>query len=155
MNGIISKSNFKIYTNLEELLEKIRKVIIDKNGWIERKEICKILNLPLNTQLVENMHNSKIGQLLYNYLRNEDFIYKKVQLDPEDKFQYEIWICAETNSRSCIPARQHEAENIDSSDELAFSVYQKWMETKGDLYNLGKFGSPVQFVVSIHFLTDK
>ncbi len=136
MSEITTKPNFQMHSDLHELLEKIKQVIIDKNGWIERKEICKILNLPLNTQLVENMHNSKIGQLLYNYLRNEDFIYKKVQLDPEDKFQYEIWICAETNSRSGIPARQLESENIDMEDDLAFSEYQKRMETKGDLYDV-------------------
>lgn len=106
MNETILKSNFQMYSNLEELLGKIRKVIIDKNGWVERKEICKILNLPLNTQLVENMHNSKIGQLLYNYLHNEDFSYKKVQLDPEDKFQYEIWICPEMEGRLGLPAQQ-------------------------------------------------
>lgn len=93
MNKTILKQDFQMHSNLEDLLDKIKKVIIDKNGWIERKEICKVLNLPLNTQLVENMHNSKIGQLLYNYIRKEDFEYQKVQLDPEDKFQYEIWIC--------------------------------------------------------------
>jgi ATP-dependent DNA helicase PIF1 len=119
MNEVISKSNFQIYSDLNELLDKIRKVITDKNGWIERKEICKILNLPLNTQLVENMNNSKIGQILYNYLRREDFIYQKVQLDPEDKYQYEIWM---------------RAENIDIPDDFAFEEYQKWMETKGELY---------------------
>ena len=119
MNKVIDKSNFQMHSNLEELLDKIRKVIVDKNGWIERKEICKVLNLPSNTQLVENARNSKIGQLLYNYLRYESFIYQKVQLDPEDKFQYEIWI---------------RVENIEPLDDLAFSSYQKWMEAKGELY---------------------
>lgn len=112
------KPNFQMYANLEELLGKIRKVITDKNSWIERKEICKILNLPLNTQLVENMHNSKIGQLLYNYLRHENFIYKKVQLDPEDKFQYEIWMRLETNSRVGLPSHQHEAELKETLQKL-------------------------------------
>lgn len=121
MNEVIEKSNFKMYANPDDLLDKIRKVIIDKNGWIERREICSVLGLPLNTQLVENMNNSKIGQLLYNYLRREDFIYQKVLLDPEDKFQYEIWMCT---------------ENIDISDDLAFSEYQKWEQTKGDLYDV-------------------
>ncbi len=108
MNEVISRPNFQMYPNLEDLLDKIRKVITDKNSWIERKEICKILNLPLNTQLVENVRNSKIGQLLYNYLCRKDFIYQKVQLDPEDKFQYEIWMCC--SSRLGLPAQQHEAE---------------------------------------------
>lgn len=92
MNETILKQDFPIYQHLEALLDKIKKVIIEKNDWIERKEICEILNLPLNTQLVEDMRNSKSGQLLYNYIRKEDFEYQKVQLDPEDKFQYEIWI---------------------------------------------------------------
>lgn len=114
MNEVIEKSDFQMYSNLEELLEKIRKIIILGNGWIERKEICKILNLPLNTQLVENVRNSKIGQLLYNYLRHEDFIYQKVQLDPEDKFQYEIWMYAENielSGRARLLSRQRESES--------------------------------------------
>lgn len=110
MNESISKQKFQMYSDLEDLLDRIRKIITDKNGWIERKEICKILNLPLNTQLVENMRNSKIGQLLYNYLRRENFIYQKVQLDPEDKFQYEIWMCVEAGSRLGLPAQQQVAE---------------------------------------------
>lgn len=144
MNEVISKSNFKMHSSLEELLDKIRKVITDKNGWIERKEICKILDLPLNTQLVEDVRNSKIGQLLYNYLRREDFIYQKVLLDPEDKFQYEIWMCcsnrldlgASADSRAGLLSRRHEVENIDPDIDLAFSVYQKWEQTKGDLYEV-------------------
>lgn|SRR5574344_2047569 len=92
MNNI-SSFGFKMYSDLEDLLDKIRQVVIEKNGWIERKEICEKLNLPMNTQLVEGAHNSKIGQILYHYLRKENFGYKKVQLDTEDKFQYEIWIC--------------------------------------------------------------
>lgn len=108
MNEFISKTNFQLYPDLDELLGKIREVIIYKNAWIERKEICKILNLPINTQLVENMHNSKIGQLLYNYLRREDFIYQKVLLDPEDKFLYEIWMCY--SGRAGLLSRQHESE---------------------------------------------
>ncbi len=118
MNEVIHAQNFEMYSGLEDLLDKIRKVIINKKGWIERKEICNILNLSLNTQLVENMGNSKIGQLLYNYLRREDFIYQKVQLDPEDKFQYEIWM---------------RSKNIEYSDDLAFEEYTKWMQTKDDL----------------------
>lgn len=106
MNEVITKSNFQMHSDLNELLDKIRKVIIDKNGWIERKEICKILGLPLNTQLVEDVRNSKIGQLLYNYLRKEGFEYKKVQLNPEDKFQYEIWVCSDCMAG--LPSRQHE-----------------------------------------------
>lgn len=143
MNEVIVKSNFQMYSNLEELLDKIRKVIIDKNSWIERKEICKVLNLPINTQLVDNMHNSKIGQLLYNYLRHEKFIYKKVLLDPEDKFQYEIWICVETDSRAGLPSRRNKVENVDMEDDLAFSAHQKWEQTKGDLYevdDMSEFG---------------
>lgn len=107
---VILKQDFKIYLNPEELLDKIRKVIIDKNSWIERKEICEILNLPLNTQLVENIRNSKIGQLLYNHLRKEEFEYKKVQLDPEDKFQYEIWMRSKMDSRLSLQAQPNEAE---------------------------------------------
>jgi ATP-dependent DNA helicase PIF1 len=84
---------FNLKSNLDELLQEIRDLIIGKNDWIERKEICEALNLPLNTQLVEDVRNSKIGQLLYQHLRKEGFGYQKVQLDPEDKFQYEIWIC--------------------------------------------------------------
>lgn len=118
MNETISKPNFKMYSNLEDLLGKIRKVIINKNVWIERKEICKILNLPLNIQLIENMHNSKIGQLLYNYLRHENFIYQKVQLNPEDKFQYEIWMRVESNAREELPSQQHEAELIEILKKL-------------------------------------
>ncbi len=108
MNEVISTQKFQMHSNLEELLEKIRKVIVDKNGWIERKEICNVLNLPLNTQLIEDMRNSKIGQLLYNYIRREDFVYQKVQLDPEDKYQYEIWICADC--RAELPFRRHEVD---------------------------------------------
>lgn len=96
----MTKPNFQMYADLETLLKEIRKVIIDKNGWIERKEICKILGLPLNTQLVEDVRNSKIGQLLYSHLRKENFKYQKVQLDPEDKYQYEIWICADDNNEN-------------------------------------------------------
>lgn len=137
MNEVISKQKFQMYSDLEKLLGKIRKVITDKNGWIERKEICKILNLPINTQLVENMYNSKIGQLLYNYLRHEDFIYKKVLLDPEDKFQYEIWICADCWAESGVnKSCRREVENIDLEEDLAFFEYQKWVETKGDLYHV-------------------
>jgi len=106
MNEVIEKSNFQMYSNLEELLDNIKKVIIDKNCWIERKEICKILGFPINTQLVEDVRNSKIGQLLYNHLRKEGFEYKKVQLDPEDKFQYEIWICAYSSDRLGFPHQQ-------------------------------------------------
>jgi len=58
-----------------------------------------------------------------------------VQLDPEDKFQYEIWICAELGSRAGLLSRQHELKSIDTENDLAFSAYQKRMETKGDLYN--------------------
>lgn len=118
MNEVITKSNFQMNSNLEELLDKIRKVIIDKNGCIERKEICKILNLPLNTQLVEDVRNSKIGQLLYSHLRKENFKYQKVQLDPEDKYQYEIWICAESNSRLGLPAQQNGAELTEILNKL-------------------------------------
>lgn len=88
------KDEAQIQLELDELLSRIRKCICDKDDWIERNEICNILNLPKNTRLVEGRHNSKIGQLLYNYLRKEDFGYKKVQLDEEDKFNYEIWACA-------------------------------------------------------------
>lgn len=125
-----STQDFQMYSNLEELLDKIRKIITDKNGWIERKEICEILHLPLNTQLVENMRNSKIGQILYNYLRKEGFMYQKVELDPQDRFQYEIWM---------------RPEDIEPSDELAFAAHQKWMETKGDLYEVNsRLGLPAQ-----------
>jgi len=94
MSEVVTKIDNKLYSDENELLEKIRKVVIDKKNWIERKEICEILKLPLNTQLVEGVYNSKIGQLLYKHLRKEGFDYKKVQLDPEDKFKYEIWVCA-------------------------------------------------------------
>lgn len=106
MNETILKQDFQMYPHLEDLLDKIKKVIIDKNDWIERKEICSILNLPLNAQLVENIHNSKIGQLLYNYIRKEDFEYQKIQLDPEDKFQYEIWICSKKHETDLIEILQ-------------------------------------------------
>ena len=88
------KDEAQVQLELDELLVKIKKCILDKNDWIERNEICKNLNLPKNTRLVEGRHNSKIGQLLYNYIRKEGFGYKKVELDEEDKFNYEIWVCA-------------------------------------------------------------
>src|SRR5574344_2657108 len=80
-------------SNLEELLQEIRGYILKENEWVERKAICASLGLPLNTQLVEDVRNSKIGQLLYQNLRKEGYGYQKVQLDAEDKFNYEIWIC--------------------------------------------------------------
>lgn len=88
------KDEVQIQLRCVELLDKIRKCVSDKNDWIERNEICDILKLPKNGRLIEGMHNSKIGQLLYNYLRKEDFGYKKVELDPEDKYNYEIWVCS-------------------------------------------------------------
>lgn len=131
MDEVISKTNFKMYSDLQDLLDKIRKVITEKNGWIERKEICQILNLPLNTQLVENMSNSKIGQLLYNYLRKESFEYQKVQLDPEDKFQYEIWICASTESGAELSLLQHGSES-----EVGLSAYRHESELNKILQKL-------------------
>lgn len=95
MGETLAKDNINnVYSDMSELLEKIRAVVLDRNNWIERKEICKILNLPLNKQLVEGVFHSKIGQVLYGHLRKEGFGYKKVELDPEDKYKYEIWVCS-------------------------------------------------------------
>lgn len=107
MNELVSTKNFQMYSDLEDLLNQIKKTITKNNGWIERKEICERLNLPLNTQLVEDMRNSKIGQILYNYVRKEGFEYQKIQLDPDDKFQYEIWM------------KNVENVNFDSENEKA------------------------------------
>lgn len=94
MNEVIEKDEAQIQIELDNLLDKIKKCILEKNDWIERNEICNILHLPKNTRLVEGRANSKIGQLLYHYIRKEGFDYKKVELDPEDKYQYEIWVGA-------------------------------------------------------------
>lgn len=103
MNEVEAKINTKeIHTDLNDLLEKIRKVVLDKKDWVERKEICKALNLPMNKQLIEGVFHSKIGQLLYGHLRKEGFGYKKVQLDPEDKYKYEIWVCANVEEEKLI-----------------------------------------------------
>jgi len=88
------KDEVQIQQKLVELLDRIRACVLEKNDWIERNEICDILRLPKNGRLVDGMHNSKIGQLLYNYIRKEDFGYKKVELDEEDKYNYEIWVCS-------------------------------------------------------------
>lgn len=94
MGQVVEKDNTNKSSDLSEVLEKIRTFVLQKNSWVERKEICKALNFPLNKQLVEGVFHSKIGQLLYGHLRKEGFGYKKVELDPEDKYKYEIWVCA-------------------------------------------------------------
>jgi len=91
---IVQTNSTETFYDLNDLLDSIKKVICDKGDWIEKKELCKTLKLPENTRLVEGVYNSKIGQLLYGYLRKEGFGYKKVQLDPEDKYKYEIWACS-------------------------------------------------------------
>lgn len=86
--------NFEMRSDIEELLRDIEKFIIEKDCWVERREICEALGLPLNAQLVEDVRNSKIGQLLYNKVRKDGFGYQKVLLDSEDKFNYELWVCS-------------------------------------------------------------
>ncbi len=49
--------NTGMHAELNDLLDKIRKFVCEKNGWVERKEICKTLKIPLRTQLIEDMHN--------------------------------------------------------------------------------------------------
>lgn len=94
MGQVVEKdAQSQIYSDLNELLEKIRNFVVENNSWIERKDICNALKLPLNKQLVEGLFHSKIGQILYGHLRKEGFGYKKVELDPEDKYKYEIWVC--------------------------------------------------------------
>lgn len=86
--------NFEMRSDIEDLLRDIEEFIIEKDCWVERREICEALGLPLNAQLVEDVRNSKIGQLLYNKVRKDGFGYQKVLLDPEDKFNYELWVCS-------------------------------------------------------------
>lgn len=86
------KDEIQIQRELDEILARIRNCVLDKQDWIERNEICDILKLSKKARLVEGHYNSKIGQLLYHYLRKEGFSYKKVELDAEDKYNYEIWI---------------------------------------------------------------
>lgn len=93
-NETIEKDEAQIQFELDNLLDKIKKCILEKNDWIERNEICDILQLPKNTRLVEGRSNSKIGQLLYHYIRKKDLTTKKSELDPEDNYQYEIWVGA-------------------------------------------------------------
>jgi ATP-dependent exoDNAse (exonuclease V) alpha subunit len=88
------KDEVQIQLELDKMLDAIKKCISDKNDWIERNEICETLHLPKNTRLVDGRLNSKMGQLLYYYIRKMGFEYKKVELDEEDKFNYEIWVCA-------------------------------------------------------------
>lgn len=136
----------RLYSDLDELLADIKKVIEEKNGWIERKEICKILNLPLNTQLVDGLFHSKIGQILYSYLRKEGFGYQKVQLDPEDKFKYEIWVCPLTGSAIDLEEKlktEHGedyiiVENKRKSKQAPSAPLVEEDETDGDNENLNK-----------------
>lgn len=145
MNDTAIKTDTGLYVDLDHLLKKIRKVIIDKQDWIERKEICKILGLPLNTQLVEGIRNSKIGQLLYQHLRKEGFGYKKVELDPEDKYKYEIWICnniSDENLENNLKKRHGENYTISESKRKvgakAPSAPELEEDDDGDNENLNK-----------------
>jgi len=88
------KDEAQIQLELDRVLNLIKKCVFEKKDWIERNEICETLGLPKNKQLVEGRFHSKIGQLLYGFLRKEGFGYKKIQLDEEDKFNYEIWVSA-------------------------------------------------------------
>ena len=88
------KDEVQIQLELDKLLDQIKKCIFDKNDWIERNEICETLQLSKNTRLIDGRPNSKMGQLLYYYIRKMGFDYRKVELDEEDKFNYEIWVCA-------------------------------------------------------------
>lgn len=95
MDDLIQKEENKLVAleNLEKLLDEIKKVVSEKQDWIERKEICHVLGLPLSTKLVDGIHNSKIGQILHTHLRKQGFGYRKIELDPENKYDYEIWVC--------------------------------------------------------------
>lgn len=145
MNEIAPKTDTGLYLDLNDLLERIKKVVIDKKDWIERKEICKILGLPLNTQLVEGVRNSKIGQLLYQHLRKEGFGYKKVELDPEDKYKYEIWVCdniADENLEKVLKKKHAENYTIAESKQKVAKQAPKAPEIEedddGDNENLNK-----------------
>src|SRR5574344_1999180 len=94
--------SFELRDKLEDLLKEIRGFILDKKTWVERIEICEALDLPLNKPLVKEVRNSKIGQVLYQNLRKEGFGYQKVELDPEDKFKYELWVSPPSSDKAIL-----------------------------------------------------
>lgn len=130
MNEIIKKNEDKIQSDLNDLLEKIKTVVSQKKDWIERKEICKTLNLPLNKQLIEGLFHSKIGQILYGHLRKDGFGYKKVVFDPEDKYSYEIWVCKD------IPIEEL-AEKMYAQHGENYIITESKRKTKADMAPAG------------------
>lgn len=130
MEDAVTKNKPQIYTDINELLDEIKKVVVEKNDWIERKEICEILRLPLNKQLVEGLFHSKIGQILYGQLRKSGFGYKKVELDPEDKYQYEIWVCNQESSNFCEEKLIEKMKNLHGENYVIAERKQKAKSSK-------------------------
>lgn len=122
---------FQPFDDLAEVLEKIKAVVIEKNDWIERKEICRQLGFPSNINLVKGQVNTKMGQLLYNHLRKQGFQYKKVDLDELDKYRYEIWIGP--------PSFSETITNIPHSEETDQSLVLACVETFNGLFGINGF----------------
>lgn len=88
--------------NEESIIKSIKDIIIEKNDWMEIKDIADILEVEKNKQLFESGHNSTIAQLINRYLKKQGIQSKKVNFDDGG---YSIWV-----SSSKIPVSS--LENI-------------------------------------------
>ena len=66
---------------IEYYIDKIRKIILENNRWIEVVEIAKILGVNRHKKLIENEHNSTIAQLIIRRLKREGFVTKRINHD--------------------------------------------------------------------------
>lgn len=105
------------------ILEKIKNIIIKKNGWMEIQEIADIMGVDRHKQLFPQGHNSTIAQLINRFLKKQGFRTERIHFEDES---YTIWVCA-----SGIPHNNFESILKNKYKSTGYTIAEK-AKTKPD-----------------------